>query len=49
MVFQRPNPFPKSHYDIRLGPPLIWHSPQERSERNVEKSLRQAALWEEVR
>jgi len=29
MVFQRPNPFPKSIYDnVAYGPASVWHSPQ---------------------
>ncbi len=49
MVFQRPNPFPKSIYDnIAYGPRL--YGIQRRSELDgiVERSLQQAALWEEV-
>ena len=50
MVFQRPNPFPKSIYDnVAYGPRV--HGVQRRSELDalVEKSLRGAALWEEVK
>ena len=50
MVFQRPNPFPKSIYDnVAYGPRL--HGVWRRSEldETVEKSLRQAALWDEVK
>ncbi len=50
MVFQKPNPFPKSVYDnIAYGPRI--HGRCSRSELNevVEHSLRQAALWEEVK
>jgi len=50
MVFQKPNPFPKSIYDnIAFGPRL--HRKLRRSEMDdlVEKSLRQAGLWEEVK
>ncbi len=50
MVFQKPNPFPKSIYDnITFGPSL--HVKLTRSERDelVEKSLRRAALWDEVK
>jgi phosphate transport system ATP-binding protein len=48
MVFQKPNPFPKSIYDnIAFGPRVLgWK--KELDER-VERSLRQAALWEEVK
>jgi phosphate transport system ATP-binding protein len=50
MVFQRPNPFPKSIYDnVAYGPRI--HGVRRRSELDaiVEKSLRAAALWDEVR
>ncbi|MFN2198316.1 MAG: phosphate ABC transporter ATP-binding protein PstB, partial [Anaerolineales bacterium] len=50
MVFQKPNPFPQSIYDnIAFGPRVLGIS-QSRSdlEEIVERSLRQAALWEEV-
>ena len=49
MVFQKSNPFPKSIYDnVAYGPRLygIWTS---RLEGIVEKSLRSAALWDEVK
>ncbi|MEG1631436.1 MAG: phosphate ABC transporter ATP-binding protein PstB [Hydrogenoanaerobacterium sp.] len=50
MVFQKPNPFPMSIYDnIAYGPRLHGtHSKAELSEL-VEKSLRGAALWDEVK
>src|SRR5208337_862361 len=50
MVFQKPNPFPKSVYEnIAYGPSV--HGIRDRAEldRIVEKSLRDAALWDEVR
>ncbi|MGQ9524657.1 MAG: phosphate ABC transporter ATP-binding protein PstB [Armatimonadota bacterium] len=50
MVFQRPNPFPKSIFDnVAYGPRL--HGLCSRSELadHVERSLRQAALWDEVK
>lgn len=50
MVFQQPNPFPKSIYDnIAYGPRL--HGTRNKSELDgiVEQSLKQAALWEEVK
>ena len=50
MVFQRPNPFPKSIFDnVAYGPRL--YGIRRRSDLNeiVEKSLRQAALWDEVK
>jgi phosphate transport system ATP-binding protein len=48
MVFQKPNPFPKSIYDnVAFGPRVLgWR--QELDER-VEKALRDAALWDEVK
>jgi phosphate transport system ATP-binding protein len=48
MVFQEPNPFPKSIYDnVAFGPKLE----RNRSDLDdiVESSLRQAALWDEVK
>ncbi len=50
MVFQQPNPFPKSIYDnIAYGPRI--HGVTKKSELDdiVEKSLRGAALWDEVK
>ncbi|GIN85343.1 phosphate import ATP-binding protein PstB 1 [Heyndrickxia sporothermodurans] len=50
MVFQRPNPFPMSIYDnVAYG--LRIHGTKKKSiiDEIVEKSLRQAALWEEVK
>ncbi|WP_214629613.1 phosphate ABC transporter ATP-binding protein PstB [Paenibacillus agaridevorans] len=50
MVFQQPNPFPKSIYDnITYGPKI--HGIRKKNELDdiVEKSLRGAALWEEVK
>ena len=50
MVFQKPNPFPKSIFDnIAYG--LRVNGVKSRSfiEQQVEQSLRQAALWEEVK
>ena len=50
LVFQKPNPFPKSIYDnIAYGPRL--QGVTRRSELNevVEDCLRKAALWEEVK
>lgn len=50
MVFQRSNPFPKSIYEnISYG--LRLHGTKSKSELDsvVEKSLRQAALWDEVK
>ncbi len=48
MVFQKPNPFPKSIYDnIAWGPRVNGH--QGDLDELVEQSLRQAALWDEVK
>ncbi len=50
MVFQKPNPFPKSIFDnIAYGPRLHGMSNKSDLEGLVEKSLRQAALWDEVK
>ncbi|MCI5773330.1 MAG: phosphate ABC transporter ATP-binding protein PstB [Erysipelotrichaceae bacterium] len=49
MVFQKPNPFPMSIYEnIAYGPKC--HGQKNKNELNkiVEKSLKQAALWDEV-
>jgi len=51
MVFQKPNPFPKPIYEnIAYGPRIhgIGHSKSELDE-IVERSLRRAGLWEEVK
>jgi len=49
MVFQRPNPFPKSIYDnIAFGPRLQGIRSRSRLDDLVEHCLRGAALWEEV-
>jgi phosphate transport system ATP-binding protein len=49
MLFQKPNPFPKSIFDnVAFGPRIHGTSRREELEGIVEKSLRQAALWEEV-
>ena len=48
MVFQRPNPFPKSIYDNVAFGPRIQGRRRNMDER-VEKMLRHAALWDEVR
>jgi phosphate transport system ATP-binding protein len=47
MVFQRPNPFPKSIFDnVAYG--LRLHGMKDNLNDRVEKALRQAALWDEV-
>jgi phosphate transport system ATP-binding protein len=49
MVFQRPNPFPKSVYDnVAYGPRLNALAPAGELPDRVERALRQAALWDEV-
>jgi phosphate transport system ATP-binding protein len=48
MVFQKPNPFPKSIYDnIAFGPRL--NGQKKGLDDVVERALRQAALWDEVK
>ena len=51
MVFQKPNPFPKSIYDNIAYGPRIHGLVQSKSETDelVEESLRKAGLWEEVK
>ncbi|OPA80907.1 phosphate ABC transporter ATP-binding protein [Paenibacillus selenitireducens] len=50
MVFQQPNPFPKSIYDnIAYGPRLHGIRNKQKLDEIVEQSLRQAVLWEEVK
>jgi phosphate transport system ATP-binding protein len=50
MVFQKPNPFPKSIYDnIAFGPRLHRRMSRGDLDDLVEKSLRQAAIWGEVK
>jgi phosphate transport system ATP-binding protein len=50
MVFQKPNPFPKSIYDnVAWGPSIHRLAPRAELPERVEKSLRMAGLWEEVK
>lgn len=50
MVFQKPNPFPKSIYDnICYGPRLVGVRKAADLDLIVEKALRAAALWDEVK
>lgn len=50
MVFQQPNPFPKSIYDnVAYGPRLHGSPGKTELDELVEQSLRQAALWDEVK
>lgn len=51
MVFQKPNPFPKSIYEnIAFGPRINgWKGSKSEMDNLVEQSLRGAALWDEVK
>lgn len=50
MVFQQPNPFPMSIYDnIAYGPRVHGIRDLDRLDEIVEKSLRDAAIWDEVK
>ena len=50
MVFQKPNPFPKSIYDnVAYGPRINGIRNRGKLDEIVERSLRQAALWDEVK
>ena len=50
MVFQKPNPFPMSIYDnIAFGPRTHGVKSKAKLDDIVEKSLRDAAIWEEVK
>jgi phosphate transport system ATP-binding protein len=51
MVFQKPNPFPQPIYDnVAFGPRVLgMASSKAELEETVERSLRQAALWDEVK
>jgi phosphate transport system ATP-binding protein len=50
MVFQKPNPFPKSIYEnVAYGPRVHGITDRGRLDQIVEESLRRAALWEEVK
>ena len=48
MVFQKPNPFPKSIYDNVAFGPRVLHMSGSLDDR-VERALRHAALWDEVK
>jgi len=49
MVFQKPNPFPKSIYDnIAYGPRITGLRDKKKLDKIVENSLKDAALWDEV-
>ncbi|CAN5467933.1 phosphate ABC transporter ATP-binding protein PstB [soil metagenome] len=50
MVFQKPNPFPKSIYDnIAYGPRIAGTKKKSELDDIVERSLKRAALWDEVK
>lgn len=50
MVFQQPNPFPKSIYDnVAYGPRIHGIKNKNKLDNLVEESLRGAALWDEVK
>ncbi|MYL19781.1 phosphate ABC transporter ATP-binding protein [Halobacillus litoralis] len=50
MVFQKPNPFPKSIYDnVAYGPRIHGVKKKEILDQIVEKSLKGAAIWDELK
>ncbi len=50
MVFQKPNPFPKSIFEnVAFGPRVNGTRQKSEIEEIVERSLRRAALWDEVK
>ena len=50
MVFQKANPFPKSIYDnVAFGPRVNGKPTKEETDEIVERSLKRAALWDEVK
>jgi phosphate transport system ATP-binding protein len=50
MVFQKPNPFPKSIYEnVAYGPKIHGIRDKTKLDKIVEKSLKAAALWDEVK
>ena len=50
MVFQQPNPFPKSVYEnVAYGPRINGIRNKAKLDEIVEKSLRQAAIWDELK
>ena len=49
-VFQQPNPFPKSVYDnVAYGPRIAGIKKKSQLDEIVERSLRQAAIWDELK
>ena len=51
MVFQKPNPFPQSIYDnVAFGPRVLGSAGKKADlDETIERSLKQAALWDEVK
>jgi phosphate transport system ATP-binding protein len=50
LIFQKPNPFPKSVYDnIAFGVRLHYRATREELDKVVESALREANLWDEVK
>ena len=50
MVFQKPNPFPKSIYEnIAYAPRIHGLKNKKKLDKTVEKSLKQAFIWDEVK
>ena len=50
MVFQQPNPFPKSIYDnVAYGPRIFGITKKSDLDEIVERSLKQAAMWDELK
>ncbi len=50
MIFQKSNPFPKSIYEnVAYGPRINGVTDKRTLEETIERSLRQAALWDEVK
>ena len=50
MVFQQPNPFPKCVYDnVAYGPRIAGIKKKSQLDEIVERSLRQAAIWDELK
>ena len=50
MVFQKPNPFPKSIYEnVAYGPRVHGIKDKAQLDKIVERSLRHAAIWDEVK
>ena len=50
MVFQQPNPFPKNVYDnVAYGPRIAGLKKKSQLDEIVERSLRQAAIWDELK